>query len=277
MKLEEIHGPGIDTWLIDQLRSWGIKFPTKIQQIALSAGVADGCSMIVCSPTSTGKTMVGEVAVMCGLRADRRGIYLVSHKALADQKYEDFRQRFGEDAMSPIGSVGLSTGDREEGDAEAMLMVATYEKALGLVLSGQLDPTHSVVVADELQILGDPNRGPDIEALCAILRQRGWFQFVALTATVQNPKDIAAWLNSKLVISNERDVPLHQEIWYQARRYRVTFGQNEGEDGVAAPVVHGHRRFRRGLRCRPVARHQRLHPRRRRQDFPYLHDQRPRR
>jgi len=214
--------------LIRQIRSWGIKSLTEIQQFALSAGVADGHSMIVCAPTSTGKTMVGEVAVLCGLHTEHRGIYLVSHKALADQKFDDFRRRFGEDAMSPIGSVGLSTGDREEGDADAMLMVATYEKALGLILSGQLDPSHSVLVADELQILGDPNRGPDIEALCAILKQRGWFQFVALTATVQNPKDLANWLNSELIISNKRDIPLHQEIWHKARRYRVTFGQNEG-------------------------------------------------
>lgn len=33
--------------------------------------------------------------------------------------------------------MGLNTGDRAEGDIDPQLMVATYEKALGLFLSGQ--------------------------------------------------------------------------------------------------------------------------------------------
>lgn len=230
MKLDEIQGPGIDVWLIDQLRSWKIDTLTEIQQLALAAGVADGRSMIVCAPTSSGKTMVGEVAVLTGLRAGRKAIYLVSHKALADQKFDDFLKRFGDESAAPLGSVGLSTGDRDEGDYDPQVLVATYEKALGLILSAQLDPRSAVVVADELQILGDRNRGPNIEALCAVLRQRGVGEFVALTATVANPGDLAGWLDSELTISQRRDVPLHQEIWYEGKAYRVTFGQSEGQE-----------------------------------------------
>jgi len=50
-------------------------------------------------------------------------------------------------------------------------MVATYEKALGLILTDQLSPANALIVADELQILGEPGRGPEIESLCAVLRQ----------------------------------------------------------------------------------------------------------
>jgi helicase len=94
--------------------------------------------MIVSAPTSSGKTLVGEIAILTALRNGERAIYLVSHKALADQKYLDFVSRFGELASEPIASVGLNTGDRAEGDVDAQLMVATYEKALGLTLTGQL-------------------------------------------------------------------------------------------------------------------------------------------
>lgn len=181
--------------------------------------------------------MVGEIAVLCALRSGVRAIYLVSHKALADQKYLDFVARFGEGATEPIGSVGLNTGDRTEGDIDAQLMVATYEKALGLFLSGQLRPNNALVVADELQILGEPGRGPDIEALCAALRQRGIKQFVALTATVENPEDLAGWMVCALVRSTHRDVPLYQEIWYGARAHRTKFGDDSGQEvrsGAAA-------------------------------------------
>src|SRR3990170_5145754 len=181
MRVSDARGPNVGPWLTDRLTAWCINTLTHVQEIALSSGIADGRSLIVSAPTSSGKTLVGEIAVLASLRAEKRAIYLVSHKALADQKYVDFVNRFGEDAVDPIASVGLNTGDRAEGDIDARLMVATYEEALNLVLTGQLKPADSLVVADELQILGDPNRGPEIETLCAVMRQHGIRQVVART------------------------------------------------------------------------------------------------
>lgn len=229
MQIEQCKDLGIDDELIKRLRSWGIETVTDIQKRSLMAGVADGRSMVVCAPTSSGKTLVGEIALLASLRKGHRSIYLVSHKALADQKYDDFEKRFGEKAEEPLGSVGISTGDRDEGDINPQLLVATYEKALALLLSGQLDTVSSLVVADELQIIGELSRGPNIEALCAVIRQRGFGQFIALTATIGNAKDLAYWLNCELVTSSRRDIDLHQEIWFKGSAYRVTFGQESGE------------------------------------------------
>lgn len=228
MNVIDASGPGVGPWLTDRLIAWGINTLTDVQERALDAGIADGRSMIVSAPTSSGKTLIGEIAVLAALRSGARAIYLVSHKALADQKYLDFVSRFGERAEAPIASVGLNTGDRGEGDIDAQLMVATYEKALGLILAGQLKTGDALVVADELQILGEPGRGPEIESLCAVFRQRGIRQFVALTATVENPEDLAGWMCCELVRSYHRDVPLHQEIWYSQQVYQTTFGQDDG-------------------------------------------------
>ena len=226
--LAEISGPGVDDQLKESLQRWGFEQLTDVQQRALAAGVASGKSLVVCAPTSSGKTLVGEIAVLHALRRGHRCLYLVSHKALADQKYTDFETRFSSGDSNPFGTVGLSTGDREEGDLQADILIATYEKGLVLVLSGQIDPGNSVVVADELQIIGEETRGPNIETLCAILRQRGMTQFLALTATVKNPDDLAAWMCCDLVQSHTRDVDLQQEIWYQGHGYGVTFGQELG-------------------------------------------------
>lgn len=228
MKVVEAGGPGVGPWLTNRLTAWGIITLTDVQVRALDGGIANGRSMIVSAPTSSGKTLVGEIAVLASLRSNVRAIYLVSHKALADQKYLDFLSRFGEKATDPLASVGLNTGDRAEGDIDAQLMVATYEKALGLILTGQLKVADTLVVADEFQITGEPGRGPEIESLCAVLRQRGIRQFVALTATVENPEDLAGWMRCELVRSFHRDVPLHQEIWYSNQVYQTTFGQDDG-------------------------------------------------
>lgn len=238
VNLSNIQGPGVDDWLRHRLQAWGIQSLTEIQHRALAAGAAAGNSLVVSAPTSSGKTLVGEIAILCALRSETRAIYLVSHKALADQKYIDFVTRFGEKAPEPIASVGLNTGDRTEGDIDAQLMVATYEKALGLFLSGQIRPNNALVVADELQIVGEPGRGPDIETLCSALRRRGIKQFVALTATVHNAEDIGGWMGCDLVRSTHRDVPLHQEIWYAGRAHRTRFGESEGQEihGIATPT-----------------------------------------
>ena len=230
MDLANADASVIDPWLKEALLAWKIEYLTDIQTKALAAGVTNGTSMIVSAPTSSGKTLVAEAAVMAALRENKKAIYLVSHKALADQKYLDFQNRFGEGANEAIASIGLNTGDRAEGDVDAQLNVATYEKALGLILTNQIDPKNSLLVADELQIIADTNRGSEIETLCTVFRQRGYAQFVALTATVDNAEDLAYWMNSILVESNHRDIPLYQEIWFDNTIYSVKFGQENGEE-----------------------------------------------
>ena len=226
--LDDISAPGFDHEIKNSLIKWGISGVTDVQERALTYGVADGKSLVVCAPTSSGKTLVGEIAVLQALRTNRRSLYLVSHKALADQKFEDFRERFESESSNPAATVALSTGDRDEGDLRSDILIATYEKGLVLVLSGQVEPRQCLVVADELQIIGEDGRGPNIEILCTVLLQKNISQLVALTATVENPKDLATWLRCKLVQSYTRDIDLHQEIWYQGSGYGVTFGQEDG-------------------------------------------------
>lgn len=222
MNIESVIVPGWSQELAHTLRGWGIRRFTGIQSLALHAGLADGRSLLACAPTSSGKTLVGEIAILSGLARGDRCLYLVSHRALADQKYADFRQRLG-DAVS----VGLSTGDRDEGDAAARLLVATYEKALAMLLSGQLQVATSVIVADELQIIGEPSRGPNIETLCTIFKREGVRQLVGLTATVGNPQELAEWLNCTLVSCHDRDVDLIQQVWGGGSAYEIRFGQEE--------------------------------------------------
>ncbi|MCR3937502.1 DEAD/DEAH box helicase [Aeromonas caviae] len=229
MSVHSITSNGFNDFIKETLTSWHIKALTDIQKRAVESGVLLGESLIVSAPTSSGKTLVGELAALAGIQNGKRIIYLVSHKALADQKYLDFCQRFGDNAPRPLTSIGLSTGDREEGYVDAQFIVATYEKALGLLLAGQLRPREAVIIADELQILREEGRGPEIETLCSALRQRGIGQFIALTATVENAEDLAGWMKCKLVSSNHRDIPLHQEIWFNGQSYRTTFGQEQGQ------------------------------------------------
>jgi helicase len=234
--------PKLTQTLVECLQEWGIQSLTDIQARAVEAEVPLGSSAIVCAPTSSGKTLVGELAVANALTNGLDALYLVSHKALAEQKFAEFAARFSTPRWASTVSVGISTGDHEEGDVNCRLLVSTYEKGLGLVLAGRLKVTKTVVIADELQIVGEPGRGASVETLCSLLRQRQSNQFVGLTATVENPEDLASWMNCKAVRSETRDVDLIQTIRYKGQLYTVRFGQEAGAtaaDRFGQADLHG--------------------------------------
>lgn len=242
------NNPKLTPILISCLQEWGIESLTDIQTLAVEAEIPLGSSAIVCAPTSSGKTLIGELALANALSNGFDALYLVSHKALAEQKFSDFAHRFSGPRWASTVTVGMSTGDREEGDVNCRLLISTYEKALGLILAGRLRVAKTVIIADELQILGEPGRGPSVETLCALLRQRQPHQFVGLTATVENPEDLAGWMNCQVVRSSKRDIDLIQTICYGGQQYTVRLGQEEGEttedtfsqadlDGVIRKVI----------------------------------------
>src|SRR6185436_13780068 len=74
---------------------------------------SDG-NLIVFSPTSSGKTFVGEMAAVKAARRNTKVVYLVPQKALAAEKFEELRRRY-----RPVGiKVVVSSRDRREHDDE---------------------------------------------------------------------------------------------------------------------------------------------------------------
>lgn len=206
--------------------AWNFTQLTPIQSLAIMSGVARGTGLFISSPTSSGKTLVGELACFSSVFRGEKAVYFVSHKALADQKYVDFQKKAETFSTREI-SVGLSTGDRDEGPPNPDLLITTYEKGLALILANQISLTGSTFIADEFQIVCEDGRGPGIEILGAITKGELVGQFVALSATLGNSSEMAEWLDLKLIESDHRDVKLFQEIWHPSGSTRVTFGSVE--------------------------------------------------
>jgi helicase len=228
--------PKLTHLLVSCLQEWDIESLTDIQLRAIEAEVPLCSSAIVCAPTSSGKTLIGELALANALSNGFDALYLVSHKALAEQKFRDFFRRFSGPRWASSVTVGISTGEHEEGEVNCRLLISTYEKALGLMLAGRLRVNKTIIVADELQIIGESGRGPSVETLCALLRQRQPQQFVGLTATVENPEDLAGWMNCQVVRSAKRDIDLIQTVLYRGQQYTVRLGE---EDGITTESTFG--------------------------------------
>ena len=184
------------------------------QEKALKAGILEGKNVLVCTPTSSGKTLVAELAAMSAILSKKgKAVYIVPLKALANEKFKEFKEKYGSFAR-----IALSIGDLDSADnflADYDMIIATAEKLDSLIRHRALWLKQvSVVVVDEIHMLNDPSRGPTLEILITLLREliRN-VQLVALSATIGNPEELAAWLDARLVVDEWRPVKLHKGIY----------------------------------------------------------------
>ena len=213
---------------------------TDAQYEALDAGVGRGESLLVVSPTSTGKTQIAVWAIANGIETGCNTVYLVTHRALAKQKFDDFKSLLLDKFLDGNGSaIVIATGDyviNAEGDSptdplSVPLLVATYEKYLALLSASGIptDMGKTVVVCDEIQLIGDKSRGQNVEILLTMIRNAGWKQFVGLSAVLEprDANDLANWLGVSLVTQHAREKHLRYECWSQNGIATVTSEQPE--------------------------------------------------
>ncbi|AUV81304.1 DEAD/DEAH box helicase [Salinigranum rubrum] len=197
--------------LVAHYESAGIVELYPPQAAAVDAGVTRGENVVVAVPTASGKTFIAELAM---LTSEGPALYIVPLRALAREKYETFSEL-------PGVEVGISTGDLDSAEELGSydIVVATAEKVDSAIRSGAswVDDLACVVV-DEVHLLGSKGRGPTLEVTIATLGRRAPdVQVVALSATVDNPDEIADWLGAELVRSRWRPVDLRTGVYAEGR------------------------------------------------------------
>lgn len=207
MKIEDIRQE-IPESLYNTISGYGFRELRPCQEKAINAGLFAGKNMVVCTPTASGKTMVAELACIKNILEKKgRAVYIVPLKALASEKYNDFRKTF------PYIRTGLATGDldsRDEFLKNCDLIIATAEKMDSLIRHRVpwIREVYTVIV-DETHLLNDPGRGPTLEILITILKSiLKECQIIALSATIGNPDVLAEWLDAELVVDSWRPVKL---------------------------------------------------------------------
>lgn len=214
MKLSEI-SPLLDPRFIDVLKSEGITELRPAQEKAIQAGLLDGKSVLVCTPTASGKTLIAEMAAMRAILSGKgKAVYIVPLKALANEKFKEFTRKWGK-----LCRVTITVGDLDTDEPrleEKDLIICTAEK-LDALMRHHAPWVNKLgcVIVDEIHLLNDPGRGPVLEILITMLREVAKeVQFVGLSATIGNPQELADWLNAELVIDDWRPVPLYKGIYY---------------------------------------------------------------
>lgn len=191
---------------------YGDLWPSQEQAVPLALA---GKNLVLAVPTASGKSLVAYLAILnTVLKTGAKCMYMAPLRSLATEKWEDLRE------FKALGvRVGLSIGDLDQSDPHLKdydVLVCTSEKADALLRhSAHWVQELGLIVADEVHLLNDPDRGPTLEVLLARFRQLNpQAQIIALSATVRNSQEVAAWLGAEHVQSEWRPVTLREGVFY---------------------------------------------------------------
>ncbi len=204
---------GLDPRIVEILKGQGFEELYPPQADAIGPALL-GENVVLAIPTASGKSLVAYLAILASVLRGGKALYIVPLRALAAEKYEELQ------TFEPLGlKVGISVGDYDSPDPSLEkfdVIVATSERADSL-LRHRLNWLQelSVVVADEVHLINDADRGPTLEVTLAKLRQvNPKAQVLALSATIKNSDELARWLEAEHVKSDWRPVPLKEGVYH---------------------------------------------------------------
>ncbi len=184
------------------------------QKKAVEAGLLESGNFVVAAPTASGKTLLSEIKILDIVRKNKKALYIVPLRALANEKYEEFKEKYEKLGLK----IAISVGDMDSSDlwlSRYDIIICTSEKLDSLMRhESPWIQDVGLVVVDEIHLLDSPNRGPTLEIVLTKLRQVANPQILGLSATISNYQELAEWLDAKSVKSDYRPVKLYKGICY---------------------------------------------------------------
>jgi len=241
MRLRELL---LDPQVVQLLEGEGLDQLYPPQEDAIEAGVLDGKNLVLASPTASGKTLVAEVCILKHiLEKNGKAIYLAPLRALASEKFKEFQKYSSiKKSSGEHLRVGISTGDYDSSDpwlGRYDIIISTNEKADSLLRHRAPWMNElSLVVADEIHLLTEHERGPTLEVVLTRLTEiNPNIQVLALSATVRNAEEVGEWLHAGSVTTEWRPVPLKEGIYHEGQLQFKDGSSRIIPSGTKAPVL----------------------------------------
>jgi helicase len=207
------------------------------QELALSKGVMDGNNVLVTTPTSSGKTLIGLMGMINILKKGKKVVYLTPLKALASEKFNEFKVIANLSCFRNRKiNIGISTGDYDSTGSELVnkdVIILTNEK-MDSILRHDSNWIYDVglFIIDEIHLLTERERGPTLEIILTkikLMPQKP--QIIGISATVSNSDEVAEWLTCEPIKSNWRPTELIEGV-YNYGKVTMNDGTNYDIDNI---------------------------------------------
>ena len=212
----------IFSYKLDSFQLWGCY---KIQQNE---------NVLCCCPTGSGKTVNAIYGIHNTLKKNKKVIYTSPIKALANQKYKEFSERFGSNL------VGIFTGDIKF-NPTAQILICTAEILRNMLYNDYsnnkenqqfiditLDEIDTVIM-DEIHYINDNDRGLVWEETLILLPKS--INLIMMSATIHKAEEFASWIGQckqkpiNLIQKSGRNVPLN--YYYYNNNDLVLIGNSD--------------------------------------------------
>jgi ATP-dependent DNA helicase HFM1/MER3 len=180
-------------------------------------------NLVVSAPTGSGKTAVMELAIarliMSIKNTDFKIVYMAPLKALCAERQQDWQKKFNIHGLTCAELTGDTDFDQLRKVQQAQIIITTPEKWDSVTRkwrdNSKLVQMIKLFLVDEVHILKD-SRGATLEAVVSRMKSVGTpIRFIALSATVPNSEDIAAWLGKDSLTPN---LPAQREVFDESFR-----------------------------------------------------------
>lgn len=210
--------------------------------------------IVIQGATSSGKTLVSEMAILDCLKSRKKSIVLVPLKAMVRERFEHLERD-----LKPLGTkqIYASSSDFKDHDGEIIngdyeIAVIVYEKFFAMLsqASNSMLNNCALLVVDELQMLSSENRGPKLEiGIQKVLRKNDNLKrnatntrIMCLTTCDCKVDYIMKWLSTIndgtetqpiLIRKTERPVGLKEYVIQMDGKWKMRYTRGEhDEDGV---------------------------------------------
>ncbi|MFX0089397.1 MAG: DEAD/DEAH box helicase [Promethearchaeota archaeon] len=241
--MEILEKAGADERIIKALRDEGIEELRPLQIKTIKSGLLRGSSILVTSPSASGKTLVGELAALqMTLTAPKaKVIYLTPLRTLAQEKYNEFKRKY-----TKLGLEIASGEDNKDFIEPANIIILTFEQ-FDRFLRENPWWIKSIVTAiiDETYVLGDKTCGILLESIIIRLRDRlPKLQLVCLSSNIGNPYELAKWLECTPIDITDPPVPIELSVISTSNKAEsiVTLSSNMVEQGGQVLVYLANRK-----------------------------------
>ncbi|MEA2004623.1 MAG: DEAD/DEAH box helicase [archaeon] len=180
-------------------------------QVDAIESIENNHSVVVSSPTGSGKTLIADSIIEKHIDNGATVIYTAPIKALSNQKYKEFSGEYGKE------KIGLITGDITI-NPSAPVLIMTTEIYRNMAISR--DPALkkvAYVIFDEIHFINDVQRGYVWEE--SIIFSGEHVRFLCLSATIPNAKEFSDWITAikghkvDTIINDNRPVPLDRKFF----------------------------------------------------------------